>query len=60
MSGGGAGLMSGGGASMMSGAPGGRGTSGFFGCSIIFNQCPRLNAQCTMQEGIRWDLGLVH
>jgi hypothetical protein len=33
MSGGGAGLMSGGGASMMSGAPGGRGTSGFLGCS---------------------------
>jgi len=35
MSGGGAGLMSGGGESMMSGAPGGRGTSGFRGCSIM-------------------------
>jgi hypothetical protein len=33
MSGGGAGLMSGGGVSMMSGTPGGRGTSGFLGCS---------------------------
>src|SRR5687768_4704877 len=35
MSGGGAGLMSGGGASMTSGTPGGRGTSGFGGCSIM-------------------------
>ena len=35
MSGGGAGLMSGGGESMMSGTPGGRGTSGFRGCSIM-------------------------
>jgi dienelactone hydrolase len=35
MSGGGAGLMSGGGASMRSGTPGGRGTSGFRGCSIM-------------------------
>jgi hypothetical protein len=36
MSGGGAGLISGDGVSTISGAPGGRGTSGFFGCSIIW------------------------
>jgi hypothetical protein len=35
MSGGGTVLMSGGGLSMMSGAPGGRGTSGLGGCSIM-------------------------
>jgi len=35
MSGGGTGLMSGGGWSTISGTPGGRGMSGFFGCSIM-------------------------
>ncbi len=35
MSGGGAGLMSGGGVSTISGTPGGLGTSGIFGCSIM-------------------------
>ena len=41
ISGGGAGLMSGDGVSTISGAPGGRGTSGFLGCSII-----GLSGQC--------------